>query len=142
MNVENYIDNQDIIEKIYSYITYPQPKELLNDIRNFYHTKRKLNKIYKRRYQHEPEEYQNWLYNDILCYFNEDKPIMLGITRKYFNILKRHYMLKDSSDHSIERYINVLEIYRNTNSLINIYLSKLTIEERIEFLNCVCCVMI
>ena len=137
MNIEKYIDDKDIIDKIYSYITYPQPKELLNDIRNFHHTKNKLIEIYKKKYEHGPEEYKNWLYNDLLCYFNEDKPIMHGITQKYFNILKRHYMLQYSSFHNIERYINMLEIYRNTDSLINIYLSKLTIKERNEFLDCI-----
>lgn len=125
--------NKDLVDKIYSYIIYPQPKYLLDDIRNLYEVKNKLYEIYTKRYSHEPEEIENWIYNDIICYYNDDFPTMNGYTDNYIEKINRFFRSYDTT--SIINYIQYCENNKNIKSNINIYLSHLSIQERMQLLN-------
>ena len=54
MNLQKLIDNLplELIYKIMSYILKPQPKFLLEDIRNHYQTKNLGIKLYSKRFEH------------------------------------------------------------------------------------------
>lgn len=126
----------DLINKILSIVYYPQPRFLLNDIKSFYKTRQSVQQIYTERYSHEPEEINHWIYNDLLLFYNEDSPTMVGFVDGYLEKIMRstkYVGKKIERDISI-RYIYFIEAYKSIESLINIYLSKLTPEERDNFL--------
>ena len=90
MNLQELLDELplELIYKIMSYILKPQPKELMEDIRNYHFYKDLGLKLYKNRFNEE--EYKNWFTNDIGGYLNEDKAIMNGLVDNElleFNVL-------------------------------------------------------
>lgn len=129
--LEDY--DKDLVDKIYSYITYPQPQFLLDDIKSFHKTKNKLTYIYNERYTHEPEEVDNWIYNDLILFYNEDNPIMNGYTYGYIDKINRCFI--EYSNKDTIKYIEYCDNKKNTKSLINIYISRLTVDERFTLLN-------
>lgn len=125
--------NKDLIDKIYEYVYYPQPQSLLRDIENFYETKNRLYEFYAIQHSHEPDEVENWIYNDILLYFNDDIPIMIEYTDNYIDKINRGYLLHTKE--KIIKYIELCDNKKNVKSLINIYLSKLFVREREQILH-------
>jgi hypothetical protein len=122
----------DVILKL----TYkPQEKELLDDIVNFVHTKEQIAKYYYFKYivrggEEEPEHLA-WLINDILRYYNDDFPTMVGYTYGFIKKICRHrrYRYFVWGDY----VLNELERRQDTTQ-INILWSLLTPEERNEFI--------
>jgi hypothetical protein len=125
--------DKDLIDKIYGYIHYPQPQSLLRDIENFYETKNRLYEFYTIQYSHEPDEVENWIYNDIISYFNDDIPIMIEYTDNYIDKINRGYLLHTKE--KIIKYIEFCDSKKDIKSLINIYLSKLSVREREQILH-------
>ena len=126
----------ELLYNILSRVTYPQPKQLMDDVKNFHKIKQVTHKIYEKRYRHQPEEAKNWLYNDLMIFYNEDTPAMVGYVDGYLEKIMRSYIYnkKDNQRYISIRYIDHIENTKNIDSIINIYLSKLTPEEREDFL--------
>ena len=125
--------DEDLIVKIYTYILYPQPSCLLEDIRSFNKTKNRLQHIYNERYAHEPDEINNWIYNDLMLFYNNDNPIMNGFTYGYIEKINRGFIKYTPSN--IVKYIQYCDNKKDVKSLINIYISRLTIKERYELVS-------
>nr|QDY52328.1 hypothetical protein 6_40 [Mimiviridae sp. ChoanoV1] len=91
MNLQELIDNLplELVYKIMSYILKPQPKILLNDIKNYYLTKNLGMKLYSKKYENEPMEIKNWFANDLNAYMNDNLPLMYGYIEKYYDIYFR-----------------------------------------------------
>lgn len=136
-DIINRLDEIDscLVDKIYSYITYPQPTFILEDIKSFHRTRNKLQHMYNERYAHEPDEIDNWIYNDILLFYNDDNPIMNGYIYDYIDKINRGFVKHSRTN--IVKYIEYCDTKKNVKSLINIYTSKLTVEERYKLLNSV-----
>lgn len=126
----------ELLYNILSMVTYPQPKQLMDDVKDFYKIRQLTHKIYEKRYRHQPEEAKNWLYNDLMIFYNEDTPAMVGYVDGYLEKIMRSYIYnkKDNQRYISIRYIDHIENTKNIDSIINIYLSKLTPEEREYFL--------
>ena len=75
----------DIIrEHILPYTYQPQRKELCHDIISFNNSKLYLKKLYYERWKdsfyYEEDADVNWLENDLVSFFNDDRATMLGYT--------------------------------------------------------------
>jgi hypothetical protein len=99
MNLQELLDNLplELIYKIQSYILKPQPKYLMKDIKHFVISKQIALDLYKVKYDFEedPNEYKNWLVNDICSYLNEDVAMMYGLVDKFYDICMRYYNIND-----------------------------------------------
>ena len=121
----------ELIQIILRYTYCPQPQFLLDDIISF---TRILPIIIKSYYIYwnvlEPDQYINWLENDIVRYANSGRPTNLGPHPKMQDILGRSFMhLK----------LKGLPIYNNNKrlhpkTLINIFWGLFTVKERGEFI--------
>ena len=88
---------EDIIQKIISYSYSPQPKDLLEDIRDYSHTLNFVGNIYHHRWiieegESEPED-RNWLANDIIRYISRDD--IRGAWLCQDLILRRLFLIND-----------------------------------------------
>lgn len=127
--------------EIASYITQytynPQNKDLLNDIVNFTEVKVELYKLYLDywRQYNEPDEYINWLSNDILLYTNNFRHTGVlyggGYTDMFYDRLFRNSFLKTKEN--VDKYVINLD-NADVNKQIHIYLGLLTIKEREGFI--------
>ena len=122
----------ELIQIILRYTYCPQPSNLLDDIKSFTEI---LPIIIKAYYIYwnviEPDEYINWLENDIIRYANAERPTNLGPHPKMQRIIERSFMhLK----------LKGLPIYNNkrkrlqVKTIINIFWGLFTVEERQEFI--------
>ena len=111
---------EDIVRKIISYSYLPQPKELLEDIRDFSSTLNKVGNVYYNRWvidegESEPED-RNWLANDIIRYITHDNDRIAWLFQSkilcrqlLINTLiesQRHVYMFDkmSAEHELRRY--------------------------------------
>ena len=122
----------DIILQIIPYTYNLQNKDLLNDIINYKETKSLLLDLYYNYWilyaeSQDPEEYKNWLINDIFAYANNFNATMYGYVDKFYNIFKRNISLQTLE--AIDKYINNLE-EKKVKTQINIFLGLLNINER------------
>ena len=125
----------ELIYKIMSYILKPQPKELMEDIRNYHFYKDLGLKIYKNRFNEE--EYKNWFTNDIGGYLNEDKAIMNGLVDKFYDTFRRLYQLRDKEKKNIV-YCYLSYVKKSADSELNFLWGLMKPNERIEMIkkNC------
>ena len=125
----------ELINIIISYTYTLQSKDLLEDIKHFSLTKEQLyNSYYNYWKDNWPEEYKDWLFNDILGFANNNKPIMWGYTEGLYTILSRNIRL--TNNQSIEKYMLLQDQeHKNVDSLFNIFWGLFTIEEREDFIN-------
>ena len=134
MNLQQLIDNLplELIYKIMSYILKPQPKFLLEDIKNYYQTKNLGIKLYSKRFETQPEQIENWFANDLNAYMNDNLPSMYGFVEKYYDIFFR---LKGVVDK--QQILNfVLKIHKKPAiKEINTIWGLLIAEERIEMIS-------
>lgn len=134
MNLKELIDNLplELIYKIMSYILKPQPKFLLNDIKNYYSTKNLGMKLYSKRYETQPKQIENWFANDLNAYMNDNLPSMYGYIEKYYDI---YFRLKGVVDK--QQILNfVLKIHKKPAiKEINTIWGLLIAEERIEMIS-------
>ena len=99
-NVQDIIFNlpPELVYKISTYILKPQSKELMFDLRHFHISKEKGIKIYKDRFNDEPDLIVSWFVNDICSYMNNYLPMMYGFVEKYYDIFFRLFKLKTKQD--------------------------------------------
>jgi len=88
---------EDIIQKIISYSYSPQPKTLLEDIRDYSHTLNFVGNIYYHRWiieegESEPED-RNWLANDIIRYISRGDIRGAWLCQDF--ILRRLFLIND-----------------------------------------------
>lgn len=119
MNLQELINNLplELIYKIMSYILKPQPKFLLEDIKNYYESKKIGYLLYSNRFEEEPGQIANWFANDICSYMNCEMASMYGYVEKYYDIFFRLKQLVSKQDilsytfhlekDKVEREINV-----------------------------------
>ena len=73
----------------------PQPTDLLQDIRSYYHTMYEIKNLYFTKFKeyniYQDDEPLSWLSNDIVRFMNKDIPTMNGIIDSYKIIFKRLY---------------------------------------------------
>ena len=124
----------ELINIIISYTYTLQSKDLLEDIKHFSLTKYLLYTSYYNYWKDTycPEEYKDWLFNDILGFANNNKAIMWGYTEGFYTILSRNIRLHNK--HSIENYM-MLNENKDVDFLINIFWGLFTIQERENFIH-------
>jgi len=124
----------DIVLLIIPYTYNIQDKSLLKDIVNYTESKKLLLDLYYEYWiaEQDPEEYKNWLINDIFGYANNYNALMFGYIDKFYNIFSRNRFLK--SNEIIRKYICKLE-EKNVSIQINIFLGLLTVNERNELIS-------
>lgn len=132
----------DVQEYIFSKIYYPQPKALLNDIRNFKITKHKIIKKYLKLETSRKNKYF-WLANDISLYFNDDKCYSINGDNFQFskgNIEKINRLFVSKLNKN-NLYISFHNLYyvntkiKKLKTIINRSIACLTPAERLEFLD-------
>lgn len=130
MELDNLIQRLpiELIEKIISFSYKPQPEQLLLDIRSFYFCKRALLKIYKEYHVHylgEDHTEYDWLYNDLLGFYNDDIPTMYFITNHFQMIFKRNFIRVKYPVNSLDK--------NNSRYCVNIMLGLMNPYERLTF---------
>ena len=128
---------------VYSYIIFPQNKELLEDIKSYYNIKKLLYIKYLSKgliYNDDYSEYLNihvWINYDLRIYWNNNKPINKKIAKnnksKFNKLLAYKIEYKNSNDQTIYNYYNNLTISCKFN--INTYIGSLKNHERLCFIN-------
>jgi hypothetical protein len=123
----------DIILRIIPYTYSLQSKTLLEDIVDFHQSKNILmNYYYAYWLRIEPDEYQNWLLNDLVRYANNYFPTMHGYTNKFYSIFRRNNFLQTTD--KVNQYIYKIE-QKEVSAQINIYLGLFTPMEREDKIN-------
>lgn len=122
----------EVISIIISYSYTPQPKSLMDDIRNFKESKIHLLERYYdywtvRMQSLDPEEYTYWLINDLFSYANHAHPSIFGYVETFYNIFRRNVFLFTKAQ--VDHYVNLLE-KKEVISQINILLGLFTVNER------------
>jgi len=133
--------NADLQDLILSKIIYNKDKKLLEDIRNYKVSKKKIFKIYLEQGYNSDinnEFYVNFkIENDLIKYYNDNIPTIYGITENNIEKLERILSIKEKMEKNKEGVATNL-MSRNkidVNSRINILLGALKIEERNNFIN-------
>jgi len=116
-------------------------KELLNDIRSYHKTKKKILNIYKNNGFIDNNNYNNdnnlytTIQNDLSSYFNDDLAYMYCLSLNNMLRLKRLYVVKIRKN-LFDIIINFHFNFNNDiKSSINRYIGCMTIDERLEFIN-------
>jgi len=133
--------NDDLQDLILSKIIYTKDKKLLEDIRNYQVTKKKIFYIYLEKGYENDINNEFYVYfkieNDLIRYYNDNIPTMYGITENNIEKLERILSIKGKMEKKKEEVATNL-MSRNkidVNSRINILLGALKIEERNNFIN-------
>ena len=120
----------ELIFKILSYTYQPQPKSLLEDIRDFHKSKNTIDALYLEKWScFANENPRDWIINDLFIYMNDNIPTMFGYCKKCKDIIIRNPFVKN-----VENFIIYSEI-KDVDSQINIFLGLFTVQERKEFIS-------
>ena len=92
----------DVINIIFSYYYSPQPKELLDDIKNYTKSLKEIEKIYydfwignwPPAFPLAPGQDKDWLINDIICLINLPKKTLIVIIPRHHNQQVFQYSLR------------------------------------------------
>ena len=129
----------DLQLKVYSYIIFPQNKELLEDIKSYYNIKKLLYIKYLCKgliYNDDYCEYLNihvWINYDLRIYWNNNKPFNKKIAKNNKSKFNKLLINKNSNYQTIYNYSNNLTISCKFN--INTYIGSLKNHERLYFIN-------
>jgi len=127
----------DIIHQIIPYTYSVQSKELLEDIRSYYDTKKSIEKIYFNIYFDDffvdDKVDKSWLINDLFAFANDYNPTLFGFVDSFYDIFSRNRMLKKDFQ-KINNFIRLLE-NDNIEKKINIFWGLFTPEERNDFID-------
>ena len=125
-----------IILKILSYTYKFQPKDLLDDIKNYYKTKKYLldtyYKIYSRNYRIAISDSYDWLVCDLYRYLNSYISIENELNMKISDIYSRYFIKKKKVN--IDQYIKIIYRKCNNKSELNRLIGIMYKEERIKFI--------
>ena len=125
-----------IILKILSYTYKFQPKNLLDDIKNYYQTKKYLldtyYKIYSRNYRIAISDSYDWLVCDLYRYLNSYISIENELNMKISDIYSRYFIKKKKAN--IDQYIKIIYRKYNNKSELNRLIGIMYKEERIKFI--------
>ena len=126
----------EIVEIIRRYTYLHQQYPILNDITNYYQTRKIASKLYYDAYKDNFENCPNddiiWFSNDIIIYMNKRQPTMFGYIRKYYDIMLRSYVMNTIP--KVIKYSDYLENNKPQKE-INVFWGLLYPTERIEMLN-------
>ena len=119
----------DVINIIFSYYYSPQPKELLDDIKNYTKSLNIIEKIYydfwignwPPAFPPAPGQDKDWLINDIICFANKERATMMGYVDEFYGLWLRfllehiwgHMNLPERSYELLLEPPNHTEKYRN-----------------------------
>ena len=116
----------DIIDKIFTYYYSPQPKKLLEDIKNFCYTLKIIEQIYYDFWIANwpgliiplPNQDKDWLIKDIIAYINKDKAIgYYGSLEAAIRRISKLSLVSQQKDYTLTGFI---ESYNNiVNKLTN-----------------------
>jgi len=137
INLNKYLNKlpNELVNYIITLTYKPQPKELLDDIINYYNSKQLIKEYYCLLaiiFHETYEESIEWLVNNLLLYMNSSLPTLVGYSQKMEFILIRNNLISTSED--IDLYFFVL-LKKNILFQFNILLGLLNPSERNEFIN-------
>jgi len=119
---------------ILSYTYSPQPKYLLEDIRNYHATLRIVKDMYNNSGTSEnDDEADNWIINDMYGWLNNDTPTMNGYVDNFIRTIHR-YPYYHLFDKNIDNIIYILG-KNPANNEIRILWGLLTPTERQTFIS-------
>jgi len=133
MILNNPPNKKKIDSFLLSYRLSPLPTKLMEDIRNFYNTKKNGLQKYKQKYDNKPDSIA-YFTNDICGYMNEYNAIMNGCVPKFYYTFRRLYQNKDKDDIAIVKYWFSL-LKKTPSAELNILWGLLKPSERDEFLS-------
>lgn len=131
--IENKIKKlpTDIINHIIPYTYQFQNKILLDDIKNYDETKKKLFQLYYNFWINHLGLFENedkwWLINNILSHINNYQATMYGHIENFYNIFFRHTKLNTFKD--VDKYLLALNA-KSVNTQINVVWGLLLPKER------------
>jgi len=108
----NRIPDDVLRECIIPYTYAPQPKELCEDIRNYFEVSNDLFDMYRKEYINGYEnEDKEWLINDITRFMNQDQATMYGYIDYYIHFFRRMYRLQNADRDKIIKFFENSELY-------------------------------
>jgi hypothetical protein len=127
---------KELIYIILSYTPQPQPKEITEDIKNFYESKQILLQTYRNYWificqENEPSD-KEWITNDLYRYSNRNIATMNGYDDDFYELFFRLFNFKTKEQ--INKYITILD-NKSLDSQINIFWGLLNPKERNEFIS-------
>jgi hypothetical protein len=125
----------ELIYIILSYTPQPQSKELTNDIKNFYESKKILLQMYRNYWifvwqENEPAD-KEWLINNLYRYSNKNTPTMNGYVDEFYELFFRVFNIRTKEQ--VNKYITILD-NKSLDTQINIFWRLLNLEERNKFI--------
>ena len=87
---------QELHRHVLSYTYSPQPKDLLDDIRNFHASLYVIKEIYrcnKMIFAGDDDAstwVEDWIINDLYGWLNDDMPVMHGFREKFLHLIQRN----------------------------------------------------
>ena len=125
----------EIINLIMNYAQRPQPKQLLNDIQNFYETRKTALDIYYKEWiigmneEHLQDKY--WFINDIFLFTNGYLATNISYVDDFYKIFMRNPQLQNYK--KIDDYLKKFE-EKTVDAQINIFWGLLRPNERKQML--------
>jgi len=136
---------------ILNYVCNPQPRSLLEDIKSYHNDRFEIISFYQILFDNtvfHPEDWINWLSNDLYSFFNDYVPTMYGYTPNFYKKMLRVPIIHpkyrelffgkkslDDSDYTYKAYKYILKL--NTlpsKQIFNIMFGILTPIERKQFI--------
>ena len=126
---------KELIYIILSYTYQPQSKELTEDIKNYYESKKILFSTYYKiwivEYQENEPSDKEWIINDLYRYSNKDFLTMNGYVDEFYELFFRKFNIQTKEQ--VNNYIAILD-NKSLNTQINVFLTLLNPKERNEFM--------
>lgn len=126
----------EIAKMILSYTHLLQPPNLIKDIENYYTSGKELIEIYYKRWEHAPEEYMDWLSNDIIRFANQFQGTLIGFVPRMIEIWRRLFLFRDKHDiFIIDSIMRSISNAITSNRQIKFFWGLFTSKERDEILS-------
>jgi hypothetical protein len=126
---------KELIYIILSYTPQPQSKELTEDIRNYYESKKILLQSYHNYWifiwQENTPADKEWIVNDLYRYSNRNTPSMNGYVDEFYELFFRNFNM--ITKEQVNKYITILD-NKSLDTQINFFWGLLNLKERNEFI--------
>jgi len=127
---------KELIYIILSYTHQPQSKELTENIRNYYESKKILLESYHNYWificqQNDPAD-KEWIINDLFLYSNRNSPSIDGYLNEFYELFFRLFNI--ITKEQVNQYITKLD-NKSLDTQINIFWGLLNTKERNEFVS-------